>query len=136
MLTFRAFAYLSKILARSSDTLPKIAIPLSCYHADMSELGSELIKVARSLVIPADRPLKAGLSPGKIVREGVRGFRGATHSQMCCLPRGKHLSQYQIDSRYITNLAEDAAELAAECLFLRRLIRLVLWLAILVCQGA
>jgi hypothetical protein len=42
MLTPRAFAYLSKVLARSSDTLPKIAIPLSCCHADMSELGSEL----------------------------------------------------------------------------------------------
>jgi hypothetical protein len=197
------------ILSRNHDLAPMPRCP-----ADISELGSELIKIARSLVIPADPPtiepsargvcrqamhtmlqlapvrvvarrqrwrwggctrlrlsvghcgnwplcgasleqpglapipyasappafanfsLKAGLSPGKIVLEDVRGFHSATHNRMCCFRREKHLSQYQIDGSYIIDLAEDPTEVAAVCLLLSRLIRLVLWLALLVCQRA
>ena len=66
MLTFRAFAYLSKILARSSDTLPNRSPgPMAGYHVNMRKLGSELIEVAGSLGIPAE-PSAIELSVGGV----------------------------------------------------------------------
>jgi hypothetical protein len=55
MPTVRGVAYSWKFLAGSSDTISNRSPgPMAGYHADMREPGSELIKVAGSLGIPAE----------------------------------------------------------------------------------